>query len=102
MTNEEAIAIFKAWIQKDKELQEKGLVDRLENIELYNMAISALENNYNSAEWIYHEKHYIPVCSKCRLNPFMTYIPDLKQAHKTYKYCPFCGARMTEESEEEE
>jgi hypothetical protein len=40
MTNEEAINTFKEWIERDKKME---YADRLENIEIYNMAIQALE-----------------------------------------------------------
>lgn len=40
MTNEEAISVFKEWIEHDKKMK---YADRLENIEIYNMAIKALE-----------------------------------------------------------
>lgn len=40
MTKEEAIMVLKAWIERDKKME---YVDRLENIEIYNMAIEALE-----------------------------------------------------------
>lgn len=40
MTNEEAIVIFEEWIKRDSEME---YCDRLENIQLYKMAIKALE-----------------------------------------------------------
>lgn len=40
MINKEAISVFKAWIERDKEME---YADRLENIEIYEMAIKALE-----------------------------------------------------------
>ena len=43
MTREEAIEIYKEWVRRDSEMTDSGVADRLENIELYKMAISALE-----------------------------------------------------------
>lgn len=40
MTPEEAIRVFEAWIERDKKME---YADRLENIEIYNMAIEALK-----------------------------------------------------------
>ena len=40
MTIEEAILIFKEWVKRDSEMQN---ADRLENIEVYNMAIKSFE-----------------------------------------------------------
>lgn len=40
MTREEAIRVFEAWIERDKKMP---YADRLENIEIYNIAIEALK-----------------------------------------------------------
>ena len=40
MTNEEAIRVFEEWIEHDKKME---YADRLENIEIYNLAIKALK-----------------------------------------------------------
>lgn len=40
MTPQEAISTFKEWIERDKKIE---YADRLENIEIYNMAIKAIE-----------------------------------------------------------
>lgn len=40
MTREEAINAFKEWIERDKKIE---YADRLENIEIYKLAIKALE-----------------------------------------------------------
>lgn len=41
MTREEAINAFKEWIERDKQIE---YADRLENIEIYRLAIKALES----------------------------------------------------------
>lgn len=40
MTNEEAIRVFESWIEHDEKMK---YADRLENIEIYKMAIKALK-----------------------------------------------------------
>ena len=45
MTHEEAIQTYKDWVKRDSEME---YADRLENIELYKMAIQALEQT----QWI--------------------------------------------------
>ena len=40
MTNEEVIKVFETWIERDKKMKD---ADRLENIEIYNIAIQALK-----------------------------------------------------------
>lgn len=44
MTREEAINAFKEWIERDKKME---YADRLENIEIYKLAIKALETPPN-------------------------------------------------------
>ena len=43
MTREEAISSLKVWVERDKKILLQNDADRLENIEIYNMAIKALE-----------------------------------------------------------
>ena len=43
MTREEAILNFAEWIKRDSEMVNVDIVDRLENIEIYKIAIKALE-----------------------------------------------------------
>lgn len=40
MTNEEAISVLETWVERDNKMKH---ADRLENIEIYNMAIKALK-----------------------------------------------------------
>ena len=40
MTKEEAISVFETWIERDKKMED---ADRLENIEIYNIAIQVLK-----------------------------------------------------------
>lgn len=94
MTREEAIRVFEAWIEHDEKMK---YADRLENIEIYKMAIEALkEQKRPHGEWI--------ACKSTR-NGQITNI-DFKCSNCSHHkdrpvpYCEICGARMKRSEKE--
>lgn len=105
MTREEAIRVFEAWIERDEKMK---YADRLENIEIYNMAIEALKEQRPHGEWEKYgdkiEAYDIAgnktwgqkrICTNCGF--IKTYIEDFG----LYSICPNCGTDMREEGEAE-
>ena len=101
MTREEAIEIYKEWVRRDSEMTDSGVADRLENIELYNMAISALKQEPCNAisreafikrydEWMYSE--YGKHCEKDALairvaNSLPPVTPSRRKGHWIHLRC---------------
>ena len=87
MTNEDAIRVFESWIEQDKNLK---YADRLENIEIYQIAIEALKAQRPHGEWVKKVINGMPciVCSTC-LSPRH---PEV--GYDWYNiYCGHCGSR---------
>ena len=97
MTREEAI-------ENLKELLECNYVDKFEDAEneALEMAIKALEQEPKTGHWIAidEEPHEDYECDKCGYT-ISTYTANI-EPHTEYKYCPNCGAKMVQESEDEE
>lgn len=39
---------------------------------------------------------YRPICNNCGAHPWKGYIPTVEEATEVFKYCPNCGAKMSE------
>ena len=39
---------------------------------------------------------YRPICNNCGAHPWKGYIPTVEEATDVFKYCPNCGANMSE------
>ena len=39
---------------------------------------------------------YRPICNNCGAHPWKGYIPTVEEATDVFKYCPNCGAKMSE------
>lgn len=91
MTREEAIRVFEAWIEHDEKMV---YADRLENIEIYKMAIDALKARQHG-EWIpTDEIGFVVRCSKCNYETFGDICEE-------FNFCPHCGLPMMKEGEAE-
>lgn len=88
MTNEDAIRVFESWIEQDKNLK---YADRLENIEIYQIAIEALNEQRPHGEWEYCGGILCARCSVCK-----------EVAYETAgNFCPNCGASMVKKEGDE-
>ena len=85
MTREEAIRDIEAWVEHDEKME---YADRLENIEIYKMAIEALKEKRPHGEWIKNDNGTYS-CSVCQ-----SWIPE--EQHYYARYCLYCGAKMVE------
>ena len=86
MTNQEAIEYMKAYRHRLTQSISNGL-DK--DIEAFDMAIKALEQEPKTGHWIDSSNGWM--CSEC--NKDNTYDTD---------YCPNCGAKMVEPQESED
>ena len=95
MTREEAILYMTLYRQKLV-----GSVSDLDkDIEAYDMAIKALEQEPKTGHWEYVQYDYNPRlgnwhCSECRCVVIECVDKNEKGGIPLYKYCPNCGARM--------
>lgn len=88
MTREEVISTLEVWIERDNAME---YADRAENIEIYKMAIKALEQTRPKGTWIFKNDNIaIPTgyyqCSECKEGKLL--VKD--------NFCPNCGADMRE------
>lgn len=88
MTREEAIEILYQYSVRDMTYPK-------EDIEAFELAIKALEQEPKTGHWIvevWNNKEH-RTCSVCQR--VVDYEP-------CYHYCPYCGAKLEEESEDKE
>lgn len=91
MTREEVISTLKVWIERDKAME---YADRAENIEIYKMAIKALEQQPKTGRWL-DKKTTIKGGHGLAYGRYGCSVCKKKQPSKT-DFCPNCGADMRE------
>lgn len=89
MTREEVISTLKVWIERDKAME---YADRAENIEIYKMAIKALEQQPKTGRWL-DKKTTIKGGHGLAYGRYGCSVCKKKQPSKT-DFCPNCGADM--------
>lgn len=91
MTREEVISTLEVWIERDKAME---YADRAENIEIYKMAIKALEQQPKTGRWL-DKKTTIKGGHGLAYGRYGCSVCKKKQPSKT-DFCPNCGADMRE------
>lgn len=91
MTREEVISTLEVWIERDEAME---YADRAENIEIYKMAIKALEQQPKTGRWL-DKKTTIKGGHGLAYGRYGCSVCKKKQPSKT-DFCPNCGADMRE------
>ena len=73
---------------------QKGWNDALDSV--YENAPS-VQPQPKMGRWIMSDDGlYRPICNNCGAHPWKGYIPTVEEATEAFKYCPNCGAKMSE------